>query len=402
MKKSKIIPIFLGVASLSAATTTPAVTWQAGQWTLGIGGEVNIYYAYTRCSNGDLKAGGNTMAGLACAGSQNAQGNFDNVSSVTNGLLPSSLNISAATTQSGWDLSAHFNIYYGSDSNTALSFSTVDARQVYMTFGKETLGSFKLGRDFGLFAYDAIINDMSLLGLGGAFSQGNFQHTSLGGLGFGYVYTDRLAQMDYTTPEYKGFQATLGIYNPLDGKASQEDGTLTDTNSGNRIGFQGKLNYVWEGPVTATLSTSFLSQKMDVITASEETNVFGWDIFAKLDYNKLELVGYYYKAKGMSTLAIGGLIFPGFDGTNGNAEKVDGYYLQATYSIGNTKLGINWSHSEQDRVTPVENKKLTLGVYHNLTTNLTLVGEVSGQRSDLKDVGEDKTSNINLGAIMFF
>jgi len=402
MKKSKIIQVFLGAASLSVVTTTQAVTWQAGQWTLGIGGNVNIYYAYTRCSNGDLKAGGNTMAGLACAGSQNAQGNFDNVNSVTNGLLPSSLNVSAATTQQGWDLSAHFNVYYGSDSNTALGFSTVDARQIYMTFGKDNIGSFKLGRDFGLFAYDAIINDMSLLGLGGAFSQGDFDHTSLGGLGFGYVYTDRLAQMDYTTPEYKGFQATMGIYNPLDGKASGEDGALVNTNSGNRIGLQGKLTYVWEGPVEVYLSTAVLSQKMDVITASEEENVIGWDIFAKLDYNELELVGYYYKGWGMSTLAIGGLIFPGFDGFNGRTEKVDGYMLQATYGIGNTRLGINWSQSHQNRVTPVDNKKLTLGVYHNLTPNLTLVGELSGQSSDLKDVGKDETSNINLGAIMFF
>jgi len=401
MIKPKTNQIILGLACLGTVTTAQAVTWQAGQWTLGIGGNVNIYYAYTQCSEGDLEAGGATLAGLACAGSRNERDNFDNVSSVTNGLLPSSLNISAATTQAGWDLSAHFNVYYGSNSNTALSFSTVDARQVYMTFGKESLGSFRLGRDFGLFAYDAIINDMSLLGLGGAFSQGDFDHTSLGGLGFGYVYVDRLAQMNYTTPEYQGFQATAGIFNPLDGES-----TLGGTDSGNRIGFHGKLGYSWDGPLKGNISTAFLSQTMDVVTASEEADVFGWDLYAKVEYNQFDLLGYYFEGEGMSTLAIGGLIFPGFDGLTGREEKVDGYMLQATYTFGNTKFGINWSESQQKRVTEVDNKKLTLGIYHNLTPNLTLVGEFSSQSSDLDAgpgrEGEDETSNFNVGAIMFF
>ena len=38
--------------------------------------------------------------------------------------------------------------------------------QVYLTFGNGSLGTFKFGRDFGLFAFDAIINDMSLIGAG--------------------------------------------------------------------------------------------------------------------------------------------------------------------------------------------------------------------------------------------
>lgn len=400
MTKSKIIPVFLGVASLSTAVTTQAVTWQAGDWTLGIGGNINVYYAYTECTDNNLEAltaGSLTLAGLACGGATNERGGFDDVNSVTNGLLPSSLNISASTTQAEWDISANVNVYYGSNSNEALGFSSVDARQVYLTFGKEEIGTFRFGRDFGLFGYDAIIGDMSLLGLGGAFLQGDFDHTSLGGLGFGYVYTDRLAQMNYITPDYKGFQATLGIFNPLNGES-----TLGDTNSGNGIGWHGKLSYSWEGNVEGTVSTSFLYQNMDVITAREEADVFGWDLFARADYNNIGLLAYYFNGTGMTSLAIGGLILPGFDGVTGDEEEVYGYMLQATYTLGNTKFGVNWSYNEQDEVTEVENQKLTLGVYHNLTPNLTLVGEFSTQSSDLDGVGEDETNNINLGTIIFF
>ena len=75
---------------------------------------------------------------------------------------------------------------------------------------------------------------------------------------------------------------------------------------------------------------------------------------------------------------------------------------QATYTIQKVRLGINYAHSEQDKVTKVENKKVTLGVYYNLTSALTLLAEYSDQKSDLKNVGTDKTKNYTAGAILFF
>ncbi|MCU7816702.1 MAG: hypothetical protein KZQ81_16250 [Candidatus Thiodiazotropha sp. (ex Rostrolucina anterorostrata)] len=88
------------------------------------------------------------MAGLACGGSTD-----DDTHSVSNGLLPSSLNFSATTTQNGFDLGAHINVYYGiasqgNGSSDALAFSTVDARQVYLTFGNDSMGKVTMGRNF--------------------------------------------------------------------------------------------------------------------------------------------------------------------------------------------------------------------------------------------------------------
>jgi predicted porin len=259
------------------------------------------------------------------------------------------------------------------------------------------MGTVLVGRNFGLFAFDAIINDMTLLGVGAAFASANPGHTSLGGLGFGYVYTDRLAQINYTTPDFSGFKATLGVFQPLNGVA-----TVGDANNSSGIGFQGKASYQWEGTVKGTLSTSFLTQGMDVTAAGKTTNVYGWDVFGKVGFDNFDFLAYYYQAEGMTTLAIGGLIFPGFDGITGDGEESKGYMLQGTYTFGNTRFGINWAESKQTEVTRVDNEKLTLGVYHNLTPALTLVGEYSNQQGDLRDVGTDKTWNFNLGAILFF
>lgn len=399
MKLGILFAIFAAVL-LGLSATAPAASWDAGDWKLSLGGNINAFYQHTFIDSGDLGAGGGTLSGLVAAGAVDENGDPTDTGSITNGLLPCSLNFSAATTQDGWDLNATVNVYYGINSNgtdgdnggaDALDFSTVDARQIFMTFGKADLGTFKLGRDFGLFGFDVIINDMTLIGVGAGFVASDPGHTSLGGLGYGYVYCDRLAQMNYTTPNWGGFQGTVGIFQGFDGNGAS---------SADTPGFHAKASYSWDGAVKGTLSGTLLSQAVNTDAGTDE-DITGYDIFVKASIADLSFSAYYFDAEGMTTLAIGGLVFPGF-GVNGDPEESNGYMLQTTYTIGKTRLGVNWSASEQEEVTEVENEKLTLGVYYNLTPALTLLAEYSDQESELKGVGTDESAQINLGAIMFF
>jgi hypothetical protein len=391
----------LTIAMLGLTTAALAASWDAGDWKLSLGGNINAFYVYTMCNEDDLETGGSTLTGLGCAGAVDENGDPTDYSSVQNGLLPASLNFSSSTNQEGWDISANVNVYYGIDSAgadgdaggaDALKFSTVDARQVFMTFGKKNLGTFKMGRDFGLFAFDAIINDMSLLGVGAPFVISDPGHTTLGGLGYGYVYTDRLAQINYATPNWAGFQATLGIFQGFDGNGA---------NSADTPGIHGKVSYSWDAVLKGMVSASYLSQDV-ITTAGTSESIQGVDIFAKVSLADFSLLGYYFDAQGMSSLAIGGLVLPGFDAVTGDPEEVSGYMAQATYTIGKVRFGINWAQNEQEKVTEVENKKLTFGVFYNLTSALTLLAEYSDQESELKDVGTDASSTFNLGAILFF
>jgi hypothetical protein len=398
-----------------------------------MGGNINAHYVYTFCDNGDLDFSRNnapnaTYTGLACAGAVDKDGNADDYSTVENGLLPASLNFSAATNQDGWDISANVNVYYGIISkgtgrdeaytdtdetdgvnsniyggSDALKFSTVDARQVYMTFGKSNIGTFKLGRDFGLFGFDAIINDMSLLGVGGGFLAGAPEHTTYGGLAYGYVYTDRLAQIDYTTPNWGGFQATIGVFEGLDANGA----TKSDT-----PGYHAKASFSWNGPAPGMVSATYLNQDV-ITTAATDEEIKGWDLFAKVNVGPIGLLGYYFDGEGMTSLAIGGLVFPGFGtdavtGAAGTPEEVDGYMGQVTWTVIPTlRLGLNYSSNEMDKVTLMENDKWTFGVYYNLTPSLTLLAEYSAmesQRNEAAFAGHDtdKAQNVNLGAILFF
>jgi hypothetical protein len=407
MKKNTIRSLKLAILAISTvalfSTTTLAASWDAGDWKLSLGGNINAFYVETWASNGSLDANGLTLTKLTAVNGTNKDGNVTNTGSVSNGLLPASLNFSASTNQAGWDISANINVYYGIDSAgtngdsggpDALKFSTVDARQVYLTFGQKDLGTFKLGRDFGIFAFDAIINDMTLLSVGAPFVVSDPGHTTLGGLGYGYIYTDRLAQMDYSTPNWGGLQATLGVFQGFDCNG----GRSADT-----PGFHGKVSYTMNsGPVKLYGSASGLVQKV-VTDAGTDEEMYGVDTLVKAGVAGFDLLGYYYYARGMTSLAIGGLVFPGFDAATGTPERVNGYMVQAMYTLGKVRFGANWAQNWQTKLTRVRNEKITVGVYYNLTPSLQVIAEYSHMKSKLKDdTGDDVAQCVDFGTILFF
>jgi predicted porin len=386
------ICLSLACTALTAlSTNAQAVSWDAGDWKIGLAGNVNAHFVHTTCDAGDLQSGATTLTSLQCAGAVDENGNPDDVSSVQNGLLPAALVFNAATTQEGYDIAATIGVYYGTNSNEALGFSTVDARQVFLTFGNDDLGSFKFGRDFGLFGFDPIIADMSLIGIGAGFTPAEPGHTTLGGLGFGYVYVDRLTQINYTTPSMNGFNGTIGIFSPIDGNGAE---------SGSTPGIHGKVKYSWSGSMPGAVSATFINQDMITNAGTSET-MTGFDIFGKIDIGNFGLAGSFFSGEGMSTLALGGLVAPGFSSVDGTPEESDGFMLQGTYKLNKTKFGLNLSQSESDKVFNVENTRVTVGAYHSLTANLTLLAEISALESETT-AGSDEVNSFNIGAFMSF
>src|SRR5438105_7075407 len=227
--RGKLHPLALWAAGvLIGLMGTPAgavdLKTADGAWTFSIDGNVNVHYIYSNCEGSPAPP---VAGGLACTGTVSGS----NVSNIGNGLLPAAFTFAVSTTQGGYDLSAHLGLYPGiatndggspnlqqnvppgvtnGPTNTALGTTGLDVRQVYMTFGNKDLGTFLFGRNFGLFGFDAIINDMTLPGVGvaGSASGAAPANTTLGSIGLGYIYVDTLAQMDYTTPDFSGLNFT--------------------------------------------------------------------------------------------------------------------------------------------------------------------------------------------------
>ena len=110
----------------------------------------------------------------------------------------------------------------------------------------------------------------------------------------------------------------------------------------------------------------------------------------------------------------GGISFTsrlGDDGL-GNKRDSDGYLVQATYTIKATKLGVNYGVSKLDfanaadeATTPnllEKNSKVTVGVYHTLTKNLTLIGEFSDVKTEAHNGDDNRSNNFNVGAYLSF
>ena len=392
------------LASTFLAPAALAVELTAGDWKFSASGNVNVHYIGSSCEKETTPG---IVGGLACRGA----GGEDRSSSISNGLLPAALALTSSTTQKGYDISATFGFYPGISTNdgspnlqqgadllnTALGTTGLDIRQVFLTFGNKSMGEFMLGRNIGLFGADAILNDMTLPGVGAA--NGNYAtpaNTSLGSIGLGYIYTDWLAQMNYTTPDFGGLKITIGIFDPIE--PIVQDVAVPESSPG----FHGKIAYK-NGPIY--LSATFISQKNNGATDAQDFDSFGFDVGGKVTFGGAEFLAWYYNGKGLGTTAL--YLFS--DDRLGHRRDSDGFLAQLTYKFGDTKVGVNYGESNLDLATGEapsflvkQNKKYTVGVYHSLTENFTLLAEFTDTKAESHNGVENDSSNFNLGAYLSF
>jgi predicted porin len=307
-------------------------------------------------------------------------------------------------------------------------------RQTYLSFGDKSWGSIKLGKDIGIFASDAILNDMTLLGVGsGAGLSGSSANTTNGGIGSGYLYAAWKGQVAYTTPNFNGFQATVGVTNPnMGGLTASQD----------RFGLEGKASYSFAAnDVTGKIWVSGLSNKVKTNAVDSVAAAYGclvastgatidcsatnstevraavtavpsyeytanvFDIGANVNLAGFGLTGYYYKGQGVGTTLVGANAIS----ANGQKRDSNGGYVQLTYVLPvKTKLGVAYGISDLDRAgddtTAVlkSNERVTVGAYHPLTKHLNLVAEYNHMTTENHANAENKSHTSSLGAILFF
>ncbi|MDA9914006.1 porin [Methylophilaceae bacterium] len=440
MNNNKIKLAVAGAVMSAASVANAGIIIPAGDWTLDINGNVNAFATWT---NIDSKGTGPT--GAVAAG-EDAHGE-DSTQSINTGLLPSWLGFTGTTRQNDVDVS--FTISFqpnASDNAVSGDVLTPLNRQAFVTFGDKSWGTVKLGKDLGVFGGQAILNDMTLLGVGGRAATVSGAQTSLGGIGTGYIYPAWKGQIAYTTPNMNGFSATIAITNPNQGSfgaattttdtaatlagmgassASAATASLTTTGATelyqDRFGIEGQLMYEWTGDVAGKVWASGASYDVTVGTAANTSSATEdsytahvYDIGAAITSGNLGLVGYYYNGEGVGTTMMGGWLENTGVRINGNrAQKrdSDGGYLQATYVIPTgTKLGVTYGVSNLDEAsgenngTLIEtNERWTVGAYHPLTKHLNLVAEYNSIESEgQSSANELENDSFSLGAILFF
>ena len=419
MNKNIKLAVAGAVLALSASANAGIII-PAGDWTLDISGNVNSFATNTRAS------GTATINGAHAALTAGANaGGEKNASNITTGLLPNFLSVGGTTRQNDLDVSFLISVNPGSSTSAGgRQSSQQENRQAYLTFGDKSWGSIKIGKDLGVFASTAILNDMTLLGVGsGAGSLGNSGNTTtLGGIGSGYIYADWKAQLAYTTPNFSGVQATVALTQGWNQQSSVDSsGTVTDAGvatagtaavsltttgrSGSAPALEGNLSYTFD---SGKLWASGLVQKVNhnsTTVALDDDRAQAADIGANVNVAGLGFTAYGYKAEGLgSTIQF----MDGYTAA-GKQRKSDGGYVQVTYVMPTkTKIGLAYGISNLDKHSSdgdtlfKEAERMTFGAYHPLTKHLNLVAEYNDNNAKNQVGGENKARTMSLGGILFF
>jgi len=257
---------------------------------------------------------------------------------------------------------------------------------------------------------------MTRFGVGATADNTSNGGTTLGRIGFGYVYPDFNASFRYTTPSYSGTTLSVGLYDPSAIKTTTSQGAqgafTADQSDLPRI--EGELNISLAGiSEGSNLAISGMYQEAQPTAAGQG----GQEVEAKAIHVGGTLVGgpvaftaHYYNGE---CLGITLQLDSGATSDDGKCRDHDGYYIQGTYNYGPGKIGVSWGGSYQDKAgndtgsgydVKKEQEMYTFGIYHNLAPEWLAVAEYSHATEDWydKDAGDEEGESDIFSVGMFY
>src|SRR5437879_5118534 len=218
MKRLTLLLLSLALGVTATARAQGLTMQMSNGWSFSFAGNVNVFWSFTK---------ENTTAGSAAN------------SSIRTGLLPTFATFDAKGKEAGMNLGIHFGFapQINNPGNCHDNFSglcgnggtqagaQIDMRQVYLTLGLKDGSQILAGRELGLFGRQNILNDMTLFGVGAVGLNGitlaplnlNFTQgggTTLGRIGYGYIYPNFNAQVTYSTKGGTPAQISIGLFQP--------------------------------------------------------------------------------------------------------------------------------------------------------------------------------------------
>jgi len=409
--------VCLGLA-LGAANTVHAqgLTMQMSNgWNFTFSGNVNtfLYYEQSKSDGNTVTPGGVTPAGAAVRATR-----------LTVGLLPAFAVFDAKGKEGNTDLGVHFgfapNVQCGTGVNDCFG-AQIDMRQVYLTVGG-SWGQLLVGRELGLFSRQNILTDQTLFGIGatGNGTPGDGFGTTLGRIGFGYIYPNFRAQMTYSTKAGQPYQLSIGLFEAASTGAYQftqiprVEAEFTYAASG----FKG-----WLGGT--------LQSTKDAPTNGNSLTGWGGDGGLRYEGSSFSITGSGYYGKGIGTTLYGlngsscnlvGTTPAGVcTGGNDDARKSYGFIGQITVTPPSSKVTIAGSYgssylkgsNSEDNILSgsfrTENTLISGGIYYQATKSLKVVGEfdywwTKGKIGGSTPAGQVKNSQWApaLGFMLFF
>jgi predicted porin len=375
-----MVLVGLGASPLAASATQ----FSGDNWNVDISGFVNAYYTTVSCSGATL--GGTAIASraLGCGGQQNR-------TTIGNGLLPDALVTKFTTQQEGIDIAAQISIMASVATSDALAANSgVDVRQAFFTLGTPEFGTVKLGRDYGIFGYNTIIGDMTLIGVGAPVQATQRGRVALGHIGAGYTYVGSYGQIVYSSPSMNGFGFSGGVFSPVDNTGLYDSRSAPQVQA--QFSYTGTDLHAWLGAKTQRFYSTVPGATPDSFTMAVG------ELGASYKIGAFGVLGNIQTGRGVGILA---------DGDQSNAKGIN-YLIQGTFqATDKLKLGLSAgeSRNKDDLATNADfksNTNYTAGAYYALTKSVTLSFELSQTRSKDFEGQSARLNGANIGGFVFF
>ena len=194
-------------------------------WQVTVGGSVNAFGVYS--TRGVIEDRDESAARIY----PDSSGANGDTFRVQNGLLPAvfGFNVNAPETADGLQMYARLGLYphihnfnreknklgqSAAEDGTSIG-SSLDLREVFFGVKTPEHGDFIVGKTLGIFLGKNILTDMTLFGVGATGGTNALAgSTSLGRIGYGYVYPNFNVSLRYNSPEFHKTRVSIGVYDP--------------------------------------------------------------------------------------------------------------------------------------------------------------------------------------------
>ncbi|MBC7962713.1 MAG: hypothetical protein H7Y05_07190 [Steroidobacteraceae bacterium] len=419
MKKAALLALGV-VAAVTMATSKPCsaafVIGGENGWQLSTDGIVDVFATYNSTTKGP---GPNHSLSLLSVGGN--ESTADQRFGVGIGLLPSvvAFNVKAPTTN-GVDSTVRVGIYPAIQNKGGNRFDTspnIDFREFFYT-AKGAYGELLAGRALNLFQGKNILNDMTLLTAGvvpGPAFRGN---TTLGHIGYGYLYTNFGPQLRYTTPDLAGTKIAVSVGEPY--KISG------DTGKTNSPRVEAEISYAKTyGSTSVQAWVSGLYQTAPRRDSDDGTRVVArkgqdnqsiggaYGVSAGFSGVNLMLSGYGGKGLGMVSAQDGDFLGSTSTDAAGEERTHWGYLAQATCKVSpSVMLGVNYGQSRQEQsdfdktdttISQIKNQEAAVAtVTYNLNKFTQFIAEYSYAQNTWHDGAKQHSNQFALGTMFYW
>jgi len=391
-KKSKLAA---AVLAASVAAPASAATWSAGDWEVSYTGTINLFY--NQMDQDNINVG--------------------NSAHLNEGLLPA-FHTMKVVSPSANGLTGTAQISFAPDSSSGKTDGQnktgedIDMREVFFNVDGG-FGTISVGRTLSLFSRGAILNDMTLFGVG-AMAGLDGGGTSLGRIAHGYTYAEFNTRFAWKSPDMSGFSIEVGIFDPSEGSGGNAATFETDTPQ-----FQAALNYStsFDGGSVAVWADG-IYQEMEGrgdaaagFNTTGEVKTHGVSLGLNVSAGAFGFVASMYDGEALGSVRQVDTNSYQCTTTQCQEAEADGYYIQGSYTFnGKTKVGISYGETNQDNVSLTNavnntgdsdiersNELTTIGVYHDVNSWLKVVAEYNDQSGQF-----GKIDNFAVGGFIFW